>query len=338
MKARVLLVLVLFISITSQAQDNYREFDVNDSTIHALNNDTLIIANKYVLFIKRPGGIDTLRNFYNGNPDFFIRDVDIFQDRSIYVVHGSRYISNITETHRGWNLGQSWTQDTSYYPISRVLVNNGAVVFHNSVNQIQELAEDTLMIFHSYYQSAIIYSTDNGQNWNTWFDQTPAHFHGIFRCDSLWYVWGLEGDAFSASMFELNNTDFLNTSFQPPPCFQGGQTNCIYAMNSLPRFDQYLFFGDYLDSACFATNHLEYATESGISIYPNPGSGQIIISTKWDEIPSVSLINSIGKPIEINYRQSGNEIILDLKGIPRGNYILKLANSKRHLTKRISIQ
>jgi len=44
-----------------------------------------------------------------------------------------------------------------------------------SINDIHIIGTDTIILFIGYYQSAVIYSIDRGQNWQYWFEDLWAH-------------------------------------------------------------------------------------------------------------------------------------------------------------------
>jgi len=176
-----------------------REFNVCDSTFYTFNSDTTIVAGKRQLYILSNSNLFPLFDFTTTNPDEYIRDFDILKPNLWYTVVGSRYIGSPTQLYKSINQGQSWDLDTNHFNASNVAFLSPAFLspaFLRSINNVQHLGGDTIVMFMHYYESGIIYSTDAGTTWTKWFDNLITHYQGMLECDNKYYIFGYEGDAF----------------------------------------------------------------------------------------------------------------------------------------------
>ena len=62
-----------------------------------------------------------------------------------------------------------------------------------------------------------------------------------------------------------------------------------------------------------------------IQIYPNPVHDKLYISG-FDELSEVSIITVEGKAIQVSFTYSGNKGVVDLSGISKGMYLLRITN------------
>lgn len=266
--------LLLLIGSFSFAQ---REFGVNDSTFYPLNADTTIIAGPKKLYFNSAAGTTLIWDFTTRNDNFYPRDLDIITDTLWYAIVGSRYIGGDTELYKTTDKGASWSRDTSFYAVGRGLVNDN----YRSLNQMQGFSEDTIVLFVGYYESGIAYSIDGGNSWLPWFSNLISNYHGIFSCGNDYYLFGLEGDGFSSSMFKFADSLLFspdtNSVWTPwaansyHPACNNRDSACIFAPNSISRYDQYRYHRDYVDSVCATvTSVMEYEQMDAIQIYPNP--------------------------------------------------------------------
>lgn len=282
MIGRLFLFSIIFLQTNAFAQ---RGFGVCDSTSYTLNIDTTIIAGRNHLYLHTNNTTNILYDFTTLDSNEYIRDFDIIKPDLWYTVVGSRYIGYSSSLYKSINRGLSWTLDTNHYNAANA--QSLSPQFLTSINNLQHLNGDTLLMFMYYYESGIIYSTDLGQTWTKWFDNLIAHYQGMFECNNKYYIFGYEGDAFPASMFGFEKNLLFTTdstglwshfnSIYHPPCYNGADTvNCIFAQNNLTRCDAYTFFKDKIDSICtpLSVNILD---KNILRIYPNPFISKINI-------------------------------------------------------------
>lgn len=325
MKSYLFLSLI-FISSFSFGQ---REFGVYDSTFHILNADTTIVAGRNKLYFSSVAGTTLIQDFTTPDDRFFIRDFDIINDSVWYGIVGNRYIGDETYLYKTADKGASWSLDTAFYMASRGLVSDN----FNSLNQMQRLSEDTLVLFVGYYESGIVYSADGGDSWRPWFGNLIAYYHGLFKCGADYYLFGIEGDGFPSSMFRFADTLLFSpdtngvwthwtgsTSYHPA-CYDR-DTACIFAPNSISRYDQYRFHRDYIDSICSraTTIGVEHET-SEVNIFPNPvqqGNEVVIDPAHFTQPTQYRIYNAGGKLIEEGFVENK----LNTSGLAKGLYLI----------------
>lgn len=268
---------VLF--ILPQPASAQREFGVCDSTIYTLNADTMVVAGRNRLYVYHNQQLAPLYDFATANPDEFIRDVDLVKPDLWFVVVGLRYIGGPTKLYRSINRGLSWQLDTAHFQAS----NAGLLprAFFESINNLQHLQGDTLLMFVGYYQSGVIFSTDLGVTWKKWFDNLIAFYQGMFYCQGRYYIFGYEGDAFRASMFGFDRSalfssdstglwNSFNNAGYHPPCYNGTDTvRCIFAPHTVGRCGSYQFFKARIDQMCGLVS-VASQDRSAVKVYPNP--------------------------------------------------------------------
>ncbi len=205
-----------------------------------------------------------------------------------------------------------------------------------------------------YYYSGIAYSTDGGNTWKNWFQNLIAHYHGIFECNSEYYIFGLEGDAFPASMFAFQKENlFRNDSivnfnhFSPtsvhPPCYNGLHPDCVHAFSNLSRCGQYLFFKNYTDSVCsLSTNTNELDDIKNFSVYPNPADQTIsltfpkIENKVWDV--RIYDLKGVKYFSEKSVSPDGNKTtVLKVNSLPAGIYLIRIQSENHGISKKIII-
>ncbi|KAB1068025.1 T9SS type A sorting domain-containing protein [Tamlana haliotis] len=84
------------------------------------------------------------------------------------------------------------------------------------------------------------------------------------------------------------------------------------------------------------TASIEEATASDFSIYPNPANDILNIKSKNLEISSVSIYSLLGQSVYQNNQFSGS--IIDLSGINKGVYFVKIEASGRTFSKKLVVQ
>jgi len=311
-----------------------REFNECDSTFYSLNSDTSIVAGKRQLYILTNSNLFPLFDFTTTDPNEYIRDFDILKPNLWYAVVGSRYIGSPTQLYKSTNQGQSWDLDTNHFNADNVGLLSPA--FLRSINNVQHLGGDTIVMFMHYYESGIIYSTDAGATWTKWFDNLITHYQGMLECDNKYYIFGYEGDAFRPWMFGIDKSllfttdsagawnSFSNISNHPRCSTSNDTINCIYASTSLSRCATYNYFKSFIDSICtpLVVPNLE---KEIFQIYPNPTEQFLTIKSPSSEPSRITIYNALGE-IATNYavKKIGREINLDVTNQPQGIYFIRI--------------
>jgi hypothetical protein len=328
-------IVFIFLSILYyQITIAQREFNECDSTLYTLNADTIVVAGKRQLYIQTNSNLFPISDFSTTDPDEYIRDFDIVKPNLWFTVVGSRYIGSPAQLYKSINQGQSWTLDTSHYNASNVQFLSPS--FLQSINNLQHLGGDTIVMFMDYYISGIIYTTDAGATWTKWFDNLITHYQGMMECDNKYYIFGYEGDAFRPWMFGFDKSllftsdsagawnSFSNMSNHPNCSTSNDTVNCIYASSNLSRCATYNYFKSFIDSICnpLALNTIENEI---FHIYPNPTEEFLNIISPTSEPSRLSIYNSIGE-IVTNYTsiKMGKEIRVDLTNQSTGIYFLRI--------------
>lgn len=310
-----------------------REFAVCDSTSYTLNDDTTIIAGRYQLYLHTNNITTVLYNFASADVDEYIRDFDIISPNLWYTVVGLRYIGGPARLYKSTNKGQSWVLDTNHF--SAVNTNMVSQQFLGSINNMQQLNGDTLLLFVGYYESGILYSVNKGQSWTMWFNNLISHYQGMFECNNKYYIFGYEGDAFRGSMFGFDKNllftsdsagqwSSFNALSYHPQCYQGNDAECIYAPGALNRCQTYYYFKNKIDSICFATTVNEISDKQ-LTIYPSPFYNKISVKGAAGN-ESYTLINPFGQTI-----WTGKHIEeQDFTYLPQGLYFLITTQNSRY--------
>jgi plastocyanin len=93
-------------------------------------------------------------------------------------------------------------------------------------------------------------------------------------------------------------------------------------------------------SNCYAVNIVgvaENAAEAAISLYPNPAKGKLFIQSDKHEISTIEFYNLVGERSYHNVLNSFKTEI-DLSGMPKGIYFVKITTQHSNYTKRIVVQ
>jgi hypothetical protein len=336
MKRIYLIITALVIHSSLFAQ---REYNVCDSTFYTLNNDTTIVAGKRNLYVYANSVLSPLYNFTTTDTNEYIRDFDIVNPNLWYTIVGSRYIGSPTQLYKSVDQGQAWTLDTAHFNASNAQTVSPA--FLRSINNLQHIDGDTLIMFMYYYESGIIYSTDAGATWTKWFDNLIAHYQGMFSCGDNYYLFGFEGDAFRPWMFRFDKyllfspdtngawNSFSNMGNHPQCSTTFDSINCIYPPFSLSRCEQYNYFKNYIDSLCLSLDINNFDNEI-FSVYPNPASQFLTIRTPFLETATISIFNVYGnKMSNESISKLDNEYNVDLQNHPTGLYFVHLKYDKK---------
>jgi len=77
--------------------------------------------------------------------------------------------------------------------------------------------------------------------------------------------------------------------------------------------------------------------ESGISIYPNPGTGRFIVNT--EATGTMKVCDAMGKVVlEVNLEDGVNEYTVDLTGFAKGIYTVKISGEGELCTKKLILE
>ena len=259
------LVLTLFIALLSQSTTLHaqRQWAVSDSAAYPLGGDTTLIASRKQLYRSVGGTTTLLRDFTNANdPDQFIRDVDAWSSTEFHVVVGSRYIGGNTMLYHSIDGGASWAVDERFFDATE----------DASINQMAIIG-DTSYLFNGYYTSEVLRSFDHGETWERWFQSLIAHYYGIIPCGSTAYIYGMVGDAFAPSMWQVPDTLWDDTdTFFWSGCHNGGTPGCYYSLNNAYAF-VVQHFDSIADALCAATTSIGTgAPDDPVLAWPNPAS------------------------------------------------------------------
>lgn len=313
-----------------------REFAVCDSTFYPFNADSTIIAGRYRLYMQTSSGINMLHNFATSDTDVYIRDFDMARPDKWYVVTGLRYIGGPTTLYRSDDRGQSWVTDTSFYPV--MYTSWGArLTYYNSINQMQRLGQDTLVLFIGYYQSALVYSTNGGNSWQFWFENMIVHYQGLLECDNHYFLYSFEGDAFRPWMFPFHKSLLFSpdtgtawSSFSNnlhATCSGTSNPRCIYGPTSISRCTLYNYFVDTLASSCatLPAGIVETKqTANALTIAPNPATDNISIQWDGEVLSAVRITDAFGRTFSPPGYLSHNGVWrINTAQLPAGHYMIQ---------------
>jgi len=289
--------LYLFCLILSLIQPAIaqREYGVNDSTSYILNSDSSLIASKNRLYLKTAQGVSLIHDFSSADPTYFIRDVDFFNGKHLYVLVGSRYLGYESFLYKTRDAGISWSIDTSFRTKS----------IENSINQVQIVDDTTIYLFDNYYTSRVLYSRDRGASWTFWLESIIANYHGLFICDSTYFLYGYQGDGFQSYMFKVPDSLLTRTEIREyySGCHNSAQSQCTYPPPGSNRLATFNHFKTSFEQVCnaLATGIRDKNPEHTLfTIYPNPAKTYIQIKKEEQiDILSISLLDMMGKKVLI---------------------------------------
>ena len=347
-RSQVVLLLVCLAFLLSTMAINgqpIRQFDLCDSTAYTLDESTEIIAEKYSLYRKSQAALDLIYTFEMPFDSYYIRDFDIVAPDLWYTLVGDRTIGNETFLYQSTDQGENWQIDTSYYNALNTIPNDlnfdpFAPSYIKSINQVQRLGSDTILIFLGYYISGIVYSIDGGDNWTHWFANFPAHYHGLFECEEAYYLYQIEGDGFSGRMFPFEK-DYLfrNDSlvnFDHLPSGSGHHTP-FHLLNepgvayyaSLSFCEVYDYLVDFVVENCeLSVSTNEITLSAPFQTYPNPADSQVYLALDKSIHTSkatLQLFNSTGQLIlirTISTELAETPVSIDIQNLPNGSYYL----------------
>ncbi len=347
MKPIITLSLVFcFFLTTAIAQ---REYNVCDSTFYNYVGDTTIVAGKRHLYFQTGGGLVQFANFTSSDTSEYIRDFDIIQPDLWYTLIGLRYIGAPTRLYKSRDRGVSWVQDTSFYGATRYHPTS-ANSYYRSINQVQHLGNETIVLFVGYYESGLVYSTDNGATWTEWFRNLITHYQGFLECNNKYYLYGFQGDAFRPWMFGFDKSllfspdtsgawDMFRDLYHPK-CSGSSHPNCVYPGPYLNRCGQYTYMKNYIDSMCTALSVQEIKVSNETSVYPNPSNGRFEVAVKEGELNEIRVHDMLGRAVkaEISWIGAGKRMVV-MPATAKGMYVLLISNKDGTLlTRRVLVE
>lgn len=292
-----------------------RQWGLSDSTSYAVGGDTTLIASRHILYRALSGDTTVLWDFTDiQEPGHYIRDLDHWSSSEFHVLVGSRYIGGNTTLFHSTDAGATWQVDSSFYD---------AADEPPSLNQMS-IVGDTAYLFNGYYISEVLRSFDRGATWQNWFGSLIAHYYGIIPCGEDAFIFGMVGDAFPPSMWQVPDTLWEQQGIQFwSGCHNGGQPQCHYSLNN-----QYAAVVSHFDSIATSLCALglgfsEPDAMSGVRVVPNPTSEHI-------QLPSVAadaelwIVDALGRVQEAPYADR----VFDVSGLCAGVYFVIIRSAK----------
>lgn len=290
MPIKVFFIIIISIILQDAIAQPIRQFDLCDLTEYTLNSDNSIVTGKYELYYKTRSGLQLIHRFDLPAQNYYIRDFDIISPDCWYTLLGNRTIGDLTFLFKSSDRGQNWCIDTTYFKaidstITNLNFNPVDPNYYNSINQVQTIGKDTILLFLGYYGSGIVYSVDAGTSWSHWFGNTPAHYFGMFECENDYYLFQLEGDGFQGRMFSFDkkllfrkdsivNFNHLPSGSGHHPPFHLNDLPNVVNFSNLSNCEAYTFLENYVNDRCnLATSIQQNFIANKITIYPSPSNG-----------------------------------------------------------------
>lgn len=317
---RTLLPLVLTVACLPLLNAQ-RQWGLSDSTSYTVGGDTTLIASRHILYRALPGDTTLLWDFTDPQePDHFIRDVDHWSSGEYYVLVGSRYIGYPTTLYKSTDAGSTWSIDSSFFE---------AATEPTSLNQMT-IVGDTAFLFNGYYISEVLRSFDRGLTWQFWFQSLIAHYYGIIPCGNTAFIYGMVGDAFTPSMWQIPDSLWdLQVSNYWSGCHNSGAPGCYYPPGiQYPVVVQYF---DSLASALCATGLSvgEPAAGPQLTLAPNPATDRIhVIGSR----AGAELLITDGLGREQRVQRTGE--VLAIGTLPAGVYHVHITEGEVRSTLR----
>ena len=317
MKPKVILcLLILMVTSTMQAWSQ-RNFYFFDSTSYSISSDFKLIASKYTLYALEGNQLKLLKDFKSADTNYYIRDVDFLDRNNIWVLIGRNTIGFPTQLFKSADGGENWAIDSSFYNVSE----------HRSLNQMQVLNKDTLILFDGYYQSDVLRSFDQGKTWHNWISSLIAHYFQLHFCQqkNSYHMIGLPGDAFSSVSFEIPDSVWRNSSNKnwysgchnkQPWCHRVNYGQNIWQVDFIKEHKMYI------DSICknVSTSLLKLGLGSNrILAYPNPAKDEVLLVGMAGETVDIYAIDGTFKGTR-KVEDSGS---LNLAFLPPGMYLIQ---------------
>lgn len=340
-----------------------RHFNVCDSTEYTLNSDTVIIAGRYKLYSKTAGdNLSLIHDFSTADTSYFIRDFDIIRPNLWYALIGTHNLGGETTLYKSNDKGLTWLEDNSYFTaenaanVSSSGINATDPQYINSINQVQKIGTDTILLFLGYNTSGVVYSTDGGSSWKHWFGNITAHYFGLFECDSHYYLYEMPGFGTAARMFpfekqylfrqdSLVNFDHTTSgSGHHPPLHVTDDPNTLYYGEGLnSKCETYDFLKSHFDSLC----HLASPTiqvlydDSNLEVKPNPNKGlfTIELNNLTSPLVEIEIYNNLGQVVfRDSFQNLNHRLVYTLNTkLSQGLHYLVVTNKNRIFTKKLLI-
>ncbi len=183
--------------------------------------------------------------------------------------------------------GTTWTIDTSFVE---------AATEPPSLNQMT-IVGDTAFLFNGYYISEVLRSYDRGLTWEFWFQSLIAHYYGIIPCEHTAFIYGMVGDAFQPTMWQIPDSLWdLQIANYWSGCHNSGAPGCYYAP-SIQYPDVVHHFDSLVNALCAnALSVNEPWSLADLVLAPNPTQGRMVLSG----LPTgaiLSLFDARGRPM-----------------------------------------
>ncbi len=313
----------VFFSFNCFAQ---RDYYFRDSTTYKIDSSLSYIAGKRILYKNQNGVITKVKDFSIPNDStFYIRDVDFADDQKGYVLFGSMYIGVPSLLYLTTNGGLSFKLDTSYYRTS----------LHKSINQVQFLDKNTIVLFDGYYESSVIRSFDGGQTWKMWFKSLIAHYFQMYNCNNAkWYLIGVPGDGFSSYSFPIPDSLWNKESMDFMSGCHNGNPECVRVWRDGDQDRKTDFIAKQIDTLtklCSKTTSLQpVLTKSKMIVYPNPANDLFYIQNAEGEFYQLYDLQGnqwlSGKAISNNH-------VVSLSSIHNGTYVILIGQARFRIVK-----
>lgn len=333
----IIFFILLLLSSNCIAQRDYANCD---STEYTYKPDSAIVAGRQKLYFKLSTGLLQFSDFSTSDTDTYIRDFDIIHDNLWYTLVGLRYIGGPTQLYKSIDRGRTWVEDTSFYSVTRYYAGSTIPFYsYNSVNRVQKVA-GSIILFVAYYESRLVYSNNDGNTWNDWFQNQIVHYQGLLECDKYYYLYGFNGDGFRAVMFPFAKSKLFTSDTggawstsgtgNHPPCPQSTHPSCIFAPGGLNRCEMYQFFTDTLEEVCSKLPNSVptiFHNQTQINIFPNPTRNTLTIETDSRTINNIKLIDATGKLMNTNLQRiSSSSYLLSVNSESKGLALLVITS------------
>ncbi|MEI6821338.1 MAG: choice-of-anchor J domain-containing protein [Bacteroidota bacterium] len=254
-----------------------------------------------------------------------------------------------------WNEGfESVTQTSGYdYPLGWSIENGSSqstcwdLIVNNTSNPTNaHSGQDAMHIAFSFL--------DNN---NDWLFSVPIHLTGgttykfgfwyktaiyISGVDSsfekLEVKWGNAADSNAMTVGTIFNNNFMrfpNWTYFTSNITPTTTGNYTFGFHSYSDALQYLTFVD--DVSLALANGIDENTNNAFNVYPNPTTGKFIIKLNDNNkgIAEISITNIIGQEV---YRTKTNQqyINIDLEGLTKGMYLIKITSDNKQSVKKIT--
>jgi hypothetical protein len=315
MKPNQLLLMLSFVLLALTNLNSQRNYFVFDTTNYWVSSNLSLHASKYRLYETKSNTTQLLKDFKSKDTNYYIRDVDFFDENHFLVLIGRKTIGFPTELFVTKDGGQTWALDTSFFSVSE----------HKSLNQVQVLGGDTLLLFDGYYQSDVLRSFDKGKTWQKWISSIIAHYFQVHYCQktSRYHMIGLPGDAITSVSFEIPDSIWKTINLNWYSGCHNAKPWChrvLYGAN-IWQTDFINAHKMYIDSICeqisTSVPERELGSNRKILAYPNPTKDNVTIPSWKNETIECYSIDGVF----LGSNQTDENGNLTLKNLATGIYI-----------------